>query len=538
VQTESRRADWAAFAAVAAAGLAFVLWRGRANSFFFDEWSWIELRRSGLHAVLSSYNQHLLAFSTAAFQLLFSTVGLAHYWPYRALAAVAHLACAAAAFAYLRRLIAFAALPVVAVVVFMGSGWEYIFEGINAGFTGAIGCGIASFLALDCGHGRGERLACALLVVGLVFSEFSLLFAAGVAVELCWRDRGLRRAWVWLAPVAVYLVWWLAYYQGGSPGPSVGGLPKFLVDLASAAAGGVFGLGLQPGRVALVALVALLGWRIYRRRALTPRLAALLVVLGTFWLVVAYGRERLGEPWASRYIYTGVVLILLVAVESFRGVVLGRRGLAAVTVLAAGALVGNVLAFNGGERYLSTGSQIVRAELGAVDIARGVAPPAMIVDPVYAPQIQVAAYFAAVAQLGSTNAMSTAELLRAPERERAAADAVLLRAGDLRVQSPAASSQPGANGGDRCSVIPAGRRARLALAAPGVVLVMSSGGGPPSLAASRFATSPQRLSLPSPATAAARAVTVAVAADGSRRPWRLQITASGTTGFCPLDPSP
>ena len=53
--------------------------------------------------MLASYNQHLVIAPIAAYQLLLATVGLAHYWPYRLLAAVAHLACAAAVFAYVRR---------------------------------------------------------------------------------------------------------------------------------------------------------------------------------------------------------------------------------------------------------------------------------------------------------------------------------------------------------------------------------------------------------------------------------------------------
>ena len=94
---------WAAFGWVAAAALVYVLWRGRGNSSYYDEWTWIEFRHSGLHSILGSYNQHLLALPIGIYQLLFHTVGIGHYSIYRLLAALGHLACVAAIFAFALR---------------------------------------------------------------------------------------------------------------------------------------------------------------------------------------------------------------------------------------------------------------------------------------------------------------------------------------------------------------------------------------------------------------------------------------------------
>ena len=37
--TDRPRVSWAAFGCLAAAGLAFVMWKGRGNAFFYDDWS-------------------------------------------------------------------------------------------------------------------------------------------------------------------------------------------------------------------------------------------------------------------------------------------------------------------------------------------------------------------------------------------------------------------------------------------------------------------------------------------------------------------
>jgi hypothetical protein len=175
--------------------------------FFYDDWSWIEFRRTGLHAMLASYDQHLVFAPIAAYQLLFATVGLAHYWPYRLLAVLAHLACATAVFAYARRRVGPAAVLLAAPIVFLGAGWEAVLQGFNTEITASLACGVAALLALDRGDRRGDVAACVLIgVVGLV------------------------------------------------------------------------------------------GWRVWRRGARSPRLVALVVIVGTYWLLVAYSRPRSASP--------------------------------------------------------------------------------------------------------------------------------------------------------------------------------------------------------------------------------------------------
>jgi hypothetical protein len=89
---------------------------------FFGEWVWIEGRRTGLHSIASSHNQHIVIAPVAAYQLLLSATGLAHYWVYRLLAVIGHIAVSTAVLAYARRRLGTAALFPAAIVLFLGSG--------------------------------------------------------------------------------------------------------------------------------------------------------------------------------------------------------------------------------------------------------------------------------------------------------------------------------------------------------------------------------------------------------------------------------
>jgi len=367
----------------------------------------------------------------AIYQLLFHTVGLAHYRYYRLLAALGHLACVAAVFVFARRRIGTLAVAIIVPFAFLGAGWEFILWGVNFGFETSIALSIAALIWLESERPRRSVIACAFLTAGLLFSETAVLFAAGVAVETTWRDRSLRRAWVWAIPVALYGAWWLAYYQPYLSEHEYGAVPTFAAKLAANAAGGLFGRGQDAGWLVLAAIVVLLCVRLVRNRALSPRLVGLAITLAAFWGLVAVSRAQRGDPGASRYVYTGATLTLLLVLESLRGIQVDRLSAAAVTALAVLASIGGLRAFSLGEDSLYVGSRSEASELAALQLIRGRAPASFVLDPHWSPQIIAGDYFSAVSALGSTPADSLAQLLRSPEPMRSAADDVLVRGGEI-----------------------------------------------------------------------------------------------------------
>lgn len=425
------RLAWPVFGLILLVAFIYLNLKGRGANFYYDEWGWIQQRYSGLHWIVASYNQHLLAVPIALYQLLFKTLGLTHYWVYRLLQVIVHLGCAAAVFEFARRRVGILAVLLALPVVFLGSAWEYVLEPVNLGFVASIALSISSMLLLEGDDRRRNTLACVLLVLGVACSEFATVFALGLAVELSWRDRGPRRAWVWLIPLLVYGAWWLGYHESTSFRQNLTAAPSFAADLAANATGGLFGLDIDWGRPLLIAGLLLLIVQARRPNATTPRLVALLVAVGAFWGLVALGRASMGTPTAARYIYPGATLIVLVAAEALRGTRLPPAMFGIATLVALFAVTANIRTLTGGQDSLVLAARTVSGELAAVEIAHENLPPALIVDTHFAPALFVAPYLAATAALHSSPADSLQGLLHQREDVRVAADTLLVRGNEV-----------------------------------------------------------------------------------------------------------
>jgi hypothetical protein len=440
-----RGAPWA-FAALAVVAFAYIVWRGRGNTFFYDEWSWLVTRRTGLHAILSAYNTQMELAPTVLYQVMYRTVGLAHYWVYRVFMAVADVGLVATLFTYAYRRVGAAAVLFCLPMLFLGSGWEYVLWMVNIGFVTSIALGIGGLLVLDRDGPRAGPATCALLVASLLCTEYAIVFAIGIGVELTWRDRSLRRAYVWLTPLVLYALWWIPYHQPSMISQNVTVAPSFVAELVSAALSGFVGLSQDIvsgdwGPALTVAAVALLLVR-YRRSSPSPRAVAVMVAALAYWLLVALGRANLGDPTGPRYVYAGSVFAILIAAEALRGIRISWTALGIGTAVAAGAVAGNIRVMRLGEGELSTGSHTVRAELTAVQLARSFISPAFAIDSHYMPGISAGQYLAAIDQLGSSPADSLTALRSEPEYARTAADQVLVNGGELSVSYAPGSSSP------------------------------------------------------------------------------------------------
>ena len=444
---EARRLEWTLWGLLLAAAFAFLMWSGRGTNFYFDDWSWVEFRRIGLHAIFDSYNQHLVIVPVAVYRVLFASVGLGHYWVFRAFQTAAHLGCATAVFAFARRRIGAVALIVVAPFVVLGSGWDYALLPINFGFVLSVALSVCALLVLENNSPGGDLAACGLLVIAMGCSEFAAVFSIGVAVESWMRDRSFRRAWVWAIPLALYAVWWIAFYAP-LPGrhTNLGATPAFGLNLAANAIGGLFGLDVFWGRLLVAAAAVLVYRQVKRVGHLTPRLGGLLVTAAAFWLLVALGRAGGGDFTASRYVYTGAVLIILILAEAFRGSRLDARGIAIASLAALIALGGNMNDLAGNADALRTASGQVSAELGALQLARQTVPPGLELDRHYAPAVFAGPYLTAVNAIGSSPAYSIHQILAAPEFVRVGRRWLALSGGE-----PACGRQDG-RAGDSGSV--------------------------------------------------------------------------------------
>ena len=423
---------------------ALLMYLTRGTSFWFDEWNFILYRRGDdAGAFLQSYNGHFSLVPVALYHLLFATAGLRHYAVYRAVVIVAHLLCVALVFVYVRRRLPdLLAVALAALVLFFGAGWQDFLWPFQTAWLISLGAGIAMLLALERHDRRGDVAACLLLALSLSSSGIGIVVAIGAVVEVLGGRRARGGSWAVLTPLIPYAVWW-ATDQHASRHSHLSQIPHFFVNAAGAAVAGLVG---RPGTMSAsggqlltwgrplvaVAGVALVVWLVVRRRGTTRLLTLLAMVLG-FWLATAYTRAFLfhgDQAWASRYVYLGGVLLVLVLAEVLRTVPLSIpvQGVLAAVVLAA--IVSNVTEnLRPGAAYLRDQGAQTRADLGALQIGR----PVMVsgYSLAYLPgaqflHLRAASLLAATRSLGSP-ADSPAQIAAAPASARRVADLELIR---------------------------------------------------------------------------------------------------------------
>jgi len=460
-----------------------------------------------------------------------------------------HLLVAAGLFAYARRRVGDAlALAAAALILMLGKGWNDVLWPFQTGFLASLAAGLGALLAVDRASRRGDAVAALLLAVALASSSLGLPVTAAAAVEVLGRPDRRRRWWVIAAPVAVYALWWAVYgREGVATADNLFATPGYVMEALAGAAGAAAGLAPEWGRIFAVLAVLGLLWALHARRAaLTPRLASLLALPVLFWVLTGLARADLNEPAASRYLYPGVLFLLLIAVEAGAGARLSRRGQALLAVLLLGSLVSNAGAMREGAGFLRDRAAELKGGLAAMRLTttHGLTP-SFQPEPETAPQIRADPYLQAVKALGSPVPPARA-LPTLYERSREHADATLVRALALRLapgatpggQAPTVefAEQAGFRAKGPCVAVTAqGTGARADLVVPRGGLVLLADDGRAELVLRRFGDG---FAVP-PLGAVeqdSEPAGVRIPADASPVPWRARLTLAGTVRACGVAP--
>ena len=321
---------------VLTAGL--ILYLGRSTSFYFDEWNFVLDRRAwDARALLMPHNEHLSVVPVLVYKLLFSTVGIDAYAPYRVAGLIVHLIVLVLLFVYARRRVGdLLALGATVIVAVLGPAWPDVMWPFQMGFLGSLAAGIGALLCLDRGDRRGEIGASVLLTVALASSSLGIPLFIAAAIEILGRPDRRARWKILIAPAVLYALWWLGYHSSNNM-ESVDNLlstPAYVAEAAAAAMGSLFGLPIEWGRPLVLFFIVAIGLVVRRAPVDLWRLIALISLPLVFWALTGLARADLHEPGAPRYLYPGVVFILLIAVEAARGV---RVSHGALVVLAGAA---------------------------------------------------------------------------------------------------------------------------------------------------------------------------------------------------------
>jgi hypothetical protein len=532
----------------AAIAAAVILRAGRGLTFFYDEWMWVQFRRTGsIDDFLSQHGGHLNAIPVALFKVLFALVGMDDYRPYRVMVLLAHLACCAVVFAYLRhRAPDWFAVPVTVALLFLGYAWQDLLWPFQTQFFLSIAGGVGALLLIDRRDRVGDFGASAALLVAMASSGVGVPFAGAIAFELLLRRDTRRRLWVPLVPLAIYGLWSVGYGVSQAQSENIDLVPEFVGRAAAGAAGALFGTTRDTGWFLVAALVVAVVLVVAWRRAMSPRLASTIVLALGFWAVTALSRANFVAPDVSRYLYPGAVMVALVVAELVRDVRFRSTAWAvAVTLVlfvAVGVSIdGNVRQLDESADRLRETAAIARAELAAVELAgdqarRGVRP-----DPVgELPWVVTGPYLDAVADLGSP-AITLDELQRSPEPLKQRADVVLTRVLGGRPREARPGTPTGA------ATVPVARvdggvvsndGACIEYSGPGAItlegaqlrLLIAAADGPADVAVRHFAAEPSFVGTIAAGTSAT--VTLPPVRTG---PWQLRVGTPASVRICSLD---
>ena len=556
------------FAVAAVISIALVGFAGKGQTLKGDEWGYAYRLATEplIHAILHPPpGKYLIVLPMLFYKAAFSTIGIAEYLPYRLVGMALTTATAALFLLLAARRVGYAiAVPAAVLILFLGSSSEVTATALRIPTQIALVAGLGMLLFLERRDLRGDLAACVLLLVSITSHPLGAAFAAAAAVLVLSRPAPVRwrRAWVFGVPVLLFAVWYATLHEPIPGSPSLADqlrdLPRFEAQslaVMTGAATGVFRWPwsdtthfLTPLTSALAGAIALITAAMALTRRMPAEFWAILAALLVLFAAPAFASGAVRSPTATRYIFPGVVVLLLLLSELGRAVGLRTRRAPVVAGAAAAvllfAIVSNAIVLEQNARMWATDGSNVRSQLAALDLAREhVDPEFRVQDPaVLAPGqgalfgLPAKAYFAIEDEYGSP-AFTPAELRFQPPPARGVADAVLARALALHL-SPVATMPR--TRGPRPRVLGMGGEIHASI--PGCVTVQPGGASPSSqielpprgillagaeltneLALARFGAV-YGYSLEQPRSS--RAVSLRIPPDAVTIPWKLLIAGA------------
>jgi hypothetical protein len=561
---------WAVLALAFATAATLILVWGKGQTFINDEWNYLVVFRGwNLETLLHPQNGHLIAVPLVIYKTLFATVGSESHLPYQVTTVVLHLLVATLFFLLIRTRVALAAAVALTItVVFLGAGWDTLMGAYEIPNLTGMAAGLGVLLALERRAPRADVVACLLLAVALASFSVGIAFALGALLSILLGKRSeWRRVWIVLIPGLAYVAWFLWARQFGQSNLTLAAVSSIFsgsADQLAAICAGLTGLSRVPGGIDLpmalelrsdwgyplaLVLVALIALHV--RRA--PRSIHFWTLLGTlvfYFALVAVGLDAARTPEASRYVYMGGILTLLVIAELAREIRWSTvTGLLAFLLfgLALMASIGNLRA---GGRLFQAEGETNRATLAALELDRRHVNDGLSTESAETTVhshvdmlFPIWAYFQLADEEGSP-AFNFEELLATGSQAREAADQTLVNSLEIGVE-PVARPERDSSGlppapvsesdgharrlGSCLALIPdLGRTAAFRLALPpGGFSYLTAAGAPVTVKLGRFGDRPVT-ELP-PVTGSAE---VAIPRDAIDVPWQAEVRSDAKVLAC------
>lgn len=257
--------------------------------FFSDDWNMYAYYHRG--NLLEPFNGHLSLIPAGLYQLLFRTLGVGSYTPYRwlGLAALALLGFQVLRYG-LPRLGPWFSAVAVAAVLWNSFGATNVLFPFLMNFSLPLACLLGIWWNLDKDQPHNDWRAGLWFAVALATSAMGLVIALAVGVELLARRSPMRRYVPFGVPGVIWLVWWLTHRDSTEITTNITGALEYAARMVW---GGTTALaaGWKPGGILLaVFLAGLFGTRFVVDRRIDPRIAGALCAIATFVIVTAFTR--------------------------------------------------------------------------------------------------------------------------------------------------------------------------------------------------------------------------------------------------------
>jgi hypothetical protein len=526
-------AAWALVALVCATSMVVLVVLGTRLSFFNDDWFFL-LQRPGLEggSVFSAHNGQLVVGVDLTFKGLVALFGYAQL-PFRVTLGLAVAAVGVAVYLLVAERVGWLlGIAATAIVVLLGPAWEDLLFFASIGPIVALATGLTTLYVLERDSPRRNAIGCSLLVVSVSFSGVGLAFIIAAAIAVLLRSRPVQ-LWIPAVPAVLYGIWTLRDGESTSDLSlaNVEHLPRYIFESASIGLTSITGTHrLVLGELLLVLTLGSVAVWIYRGGRPSRWLAVPIAAALAFWSLTGLSFVPGREPEASRYQLVNAALLLVIAAELLRPFRLRAWASAAVLAAAAVVVFSNAFSYRNGYRFLREQSEYAKAEIGALEIARGHTSPdlrptdSLTIHP-YLGGITAGRYYDETSRHGAIAHLSPAAISAASAEIREFTDSVLVAA--YRMQSMPTDR---ATNGRGCRRFAPGSGPAEIQIRPGSTVLGNLGTNPLIVFVGRF--SPLGMPRPIAFIAPGSRSAMTVPRDRVLRPWRLTVQGQSPVMVC------
>lgn len=417
------------------------------QTFLHEEWTWLADRSHlSLHALLDENFGHMSLVPATVYLIIFHLFGLDSYEVFRLVLVSFHLATILFVFGFIRRrhgLVIGGSLSVA--LALLGTGAQNFIWTLQIGLVSGFLFFLISLRCLEKAESSEGSKWAIISCLTLGISAASAGSGMGALFVLCmltlFGGKSRRLWWVGLLPTFFFVIWYFLKVDSSSLKPKLHLLPSYIWQLASEAVAGFFGVGAIFGGLAFAGMCIYL-FRQWRCQKVSLRTLSFPLYICFYWATTAYARAGIAPASSSRYVYIGVVSLVLVVSENVEPML--EKKLPRLWVIQSVVVVMAVLSIWGTHselrNYKEFHSSVSLQSAGRLVIAEAhqddIDNEATLVSFLDYPAVLASGYFQAIDYFMSSPVAQFRDLAKASEDVRYGADQMLFEFGFAAIDGP------------------------------------------------------------------------------------------------------